>query len=158
MSEIEEHVRQAYEQAVAEGKTDADGALVISGADGLVVVPSITLWGLQHQIRDLQRQLDEQKTEESIAWFRQNGIDDSDLLSPEDSDLANIERWSVALRAANQTLDITEAVGNLKEFKIFARRPRRFAGGPVEVPGALRSRTARASTLRLRRKPAPRES
>lgn len=97
MVKFDEAIRAAYEMAARDGKLKGGFVLHVEGegpvAD-LAVIPSVMLEGIEARVRDLEQELDDRKTADSIAWFENQGLDD-ELLSPQD--LEAHERADVAV-------------------------------------------------------------
>ncbi|SAK78993.1 hypothetical protein AWB75_04746 [Caballeronia catudaia] len=84
MVRMVELIERDYHEAREAGRLGEWGAMPLLDSEELVLVSKESLEKLSARVEEVERELDERKLEESLAWFRSRGYTEDKLLSPED--------------------------------------------------------------------------
>ena len=113
MVRIIEQIERDYDEALKAGQLSESGAMTLFDSDELVVVSRESLERMAARLEEVERELDERKLEESLAWFRSQGYTEDKLLSPEDLvDHTESRAGSAPVRTGSPRFPLFEAFGS----------------------------------------------
>ncbi|SAL00729.1 hypothetical protein AWB80_07949 [Caballeronia pedi] len=84
MVRMVELIERDYDEAREAERLGEWGEMPLLDSEDLVVMSNETLARMAAHLEEVERELDERKLEESVAWFRSRGYTEDKLLSPED--------------------------------------------------------------------------
>lgn len=112
MVRIVEQIERDYDEALKAGQLSESGAMTLFDSDELVVVSRESLERMAARLEEVERELDERKLEESLAWFRSQGYTEDKLLSPEDLVDNTKSRAASPVRTGSPRFSLFEAFGS----------------------------------------------